>query len=82
LHERFAGRGLTVLSLSVDDDPDAWRDAMGRNASPWPQGRLSSPGEVGVSGVPAYWLVDPEGRILRKATDPDELVEMLTGRLK
>jgi hypothetical protein len=47
-----------------------------------PQSRLSSPGEIGVSGVSAYWLVDPEGRIIREPADPDELAELLTSRLK
>ncbi len=36
----------------------------------------------GVSSDPAYWLIDPEGKIVSKAADPDELVELLDKRLK
>jgi hypothetical protein len=75
-------RGLRVLGLSVDGDGDAWRHAIQRDAAPWAQGRLSSPDGAGVSGVPAYWLIDPEGRIVQKATDLDELIDPLTGRLE
>jgi RNA polymerase sigma factor (sigma-70 family) len=82
LNGRLAVRGLKVLSLSVDSDGDAWRHAIQRDAAPWDQGRLSSPDGAGVSGVPAYWLIDPEGRIVQKATDLDELIEPLTGRLR
>jgi RNA polymerase sigma factor (sigma-70 family) len=82
LHDRFAARGLSVLGLSVDENPNAWRDATKYLAAPWPQGRVSSGAETGVSSVPAYWLIDREGRILRKASHPDELVEPLSSRLK
>ncbi len=81
LHGRLAARGLTVLGLSVDNDGDAWQLAIQRDATPWAQSRLSSPAETGISGVPAYWLIDAEGRIIQKATDLDELVEPLTSRL-
>ena len=82
LHERFVARGLTALGLSVDEDPDVWREATRRFELSWPQGRLSAPAETGVSSVPAYWLIDPDGKIVSKAVEPDELVELLEKRLK
>ncbi len=82
LGEQFAARGLSVLGLSVDEDLDAWRDAVERFEFAWPQGRLSNAAETGVSSVPAYWLIDPEGKIVSKAADPDELVEVLEQRLR
>ncbi len=81
LHERFAGRGLATLGLSLDHEPSAWQTALKQLELPWPQGRLAS-GEAGVSSVPAYWLLDPAGKIVAKAYDPDELAAALDERLK
>jgi thiol-disulfide isomerase/thioredoxin len=79
LHEAFAARGVTVLSLSLDDDPAAWADV--RKGLPWAHGRLTAPA-AGVSGVPAYWLLDPAGRIVAKGYDPEELERVLAEKLK
>ena len=48
----------------------------------WPQGRLDSAADAGISGVPAYWLLDPAGKIVSKVYDPDELAAPLADRLK
>jgi RNA polymerase sigma factor (sigma-70 family) len=82
LHGRFAARGLAALGLALDDDPAAWRSALKGLDLPWPQGRLGAGGAAGVSGVPAYWLLDPAGKIVAKANDADELAAALEGRLK
>jgi RNA polymerase sigma factor (sigma-70 family) len=82
LHEHFAARGLAVLSLSLDEDQAAWQGALKRLGLPWPQGRLAAPSEAGVSSVPAYWLIDPAGKIFTKADDPDQLARLLAERLK
>lgn len=82
LHERFQSRGLRALGLSLDEKENAFRDAVNRLALPWPQGRLSKIAETGVSSVPAYWLIDPEGKIVGKAADLDELTKVLDERLK
>jgi thiol-disulfide isomerase/thioredoxin len=81
LHDRFAARGLRMLGLSVDEDVDAWLEATKHFQLSWPQGRLTHPAETGVSSVPAYWLTDPEGKIVSKTADPDELIELLEKRL-
>jgi hypothetical protein len=49
---------------------------------PWPQGRLPADGAAGVSSVPAYWLLDPAGKIVAKVYDADELATTLAERLK
>lgn len=82
MHKRFESRGLRTLGLSLDEKENAFRDATNRLALPWPQGRLSKLAETGVSTVPAYWLIDPEGKIVGKAADLDELVKLLDERLK
>ena len=82
VHERFAPRGLATLGLSLDEDSAAWKGASKGLDLPWPQGRLAAAGDAGVSSVPAYWLLDPAGKIVAKANDPDELAAPLADRLK
>jgi thiol-disulfide isomerase/thioredoxin len=81
LQERYAARGLATLSLSLDHDAAAWRTVLKRLDLPWPQGRLAA-AEAGVSSVPAYWLLDPDGKIVAKVYDTDELAKPLADRLK
>lgn len=80
LQERIAAQGLATLSLSLDDDPAAWRTALKRLDLPWRQGRLAEANDAGVSSVPAYWLLDPAGKIVAKVSEPDELVKPLADR--
>jgi RNA polymerase sigma factor (sigma-70 family) len=82
LHERFAGRGFATLGLALDDDHAAWKTALERLDLPWPQGRLAANSTAGVSSVPAYWLLGPDGKIVAKVYDPDELATILADRLK
>jgi thiol-disulfide isomerase/thioredoxin len=81
LHQRYADRELTTLSLSLDHEAAAWHEAVKRLDLPWSQGRLTTT-EAGVSSVPAYWLLDPKGKIVAKVNDPDELAPLLAERLK
>jgi RNA polymerase sigma factor (sigma-70 family) len=81
LHERSAAGGLTTLSLSLDDDAATWQGAVKALAPPWPQGRLTADG-TGVSSVPTYWLLDPTGKLVAKAYDPDELAAAVRAAVK
>jgi thiol-disulfide isomerase/thioredoxin len=81
LHERFAARGVAAVGLSVDEDAAAWQAAVKRLNLPWPQGRLAA-GDAGVSGVPVYWLLDPDGKIVVKSYDTDEIAKVLGEKLK
>jgi thiol-disulfide isomerase/thioredoxin len=77
LQKQYAARGLATLSLSLDHDAAAWRAALKRLDLPWTQGRLAAASDAGVSSVPAYWLLDPAGKIVAKVYDPDELAKPL-----
>jgi peroxiredoxin len=79
--ERFAARGLTMLGLSLDDDPSAWQAALKSLDLPWQQGRLAATA-AGVSSVPAYWLLDPAGKIVAKVNDLDELAAAVDKSVK
>jgi len=73
-HEAFkTNPNFQMLSLSVDDQPGAPRDFAKAQKLEWTQGFLgewsksSVPGQWGVQGIPAVFLVSPDGKIL--ATD-------------
>jgi uncharacterized GH25 family protein/thiol-disulfide isomerase/thioredoxin len=82
LTEQSAGLGLHTLSLSLDEDSAAWRAALRRLNLPWQQGRLTNDSDAGVSSVPAYWLLDPSGKIIAKCHDPDEVAAQVAQHLK
>jgi hypothetical protein len=82
LHDQFTAHGLAALGLSLDDDSAAWTAALKRLDCPWPQGRIATNRGAGVSSVPAYWLLDPDGKIVAKESDLDELAKPLAERLK
>jgi thiol-disulfide isomerase/thioredoxin len=82
LQDRFGEHGLQMLGLSVDDDSATWQDALKKLDLPWPQGRLAAGSDAGISSVPAYWLLDPAGKIVAKVYDPDELAKTIAERLK
>jgi thiol-disulfide isomerase/thioredoxin len=80
LRDSFTPDKLILLGVSLDDDPAAWQTALGRLNLPWPQGRLPA-AAASVSSVPTYWLLDPAGKIIAKASAPDELAKPLAERL-
>jgi thiol-disulfide isomerase/thioredoxin len=82
LQERYAARGLATLGLSLDQDAAAWQAVLKRLELSWPQGRLTVSANAGVSSVPTYWLLDPNGKIVAKTYDLDELARALAERMK
>jgi thiol-disulfide isomerase/thioredoxin len=71
-----------TLSLSLDEDLTGWQSAVKDLKLPWPQGRLAANSDSGVSSVPAYWLLDPAGKIVSKVFDVDELAKALAEHMK
>lgn len=61
-----------MLGVSLDEQAIAWQRALAQDALPWPQvvdtqgvrgptGRLYQ-----LVGIPAMWLLDPEGRLVAR----------------
>ena len=73
LQERLAARGLAMLGLSLDDDPAVWQASLKQLDLSWQQGLLVTAAADGISSVPAYWLLDPAGKIVAKVLDPEKL---------
>jgi thiol-disulfide isomerase/thioredoxin len=77
----FAKHDIATVGLSLDDKPAAWTAALQRHDLPWPQG-LVTDGAKAVGSVPAYWLIDPAGKLVAKAHDPVELRAALAKQFK
>jgi len=58
---------LTMVGLSLDDDERALRAYVEDKKPPWAQAQLGSTSRIaadyGVTSVPAFFLIDPRGRI-------------------
>ena len=69
---RDRGPGFTVLSVSFDEQPAAWQQAVAQDALPWTQvadqrGVRSPTGHLyQIVGIPATFLLDPAGRIIAR----------------
>lgn len=71
-----------MLGLSLDEDTEAWQRAVKQLELPWQQGRTEATAESVASSVPAYWVLDPHGKIVGKTNDPNELATILEDKLK
>jgi hypothetical protein len=82
------GAGFTVLSVSVDEQPVAWQLAVAQDALPWTQvvDRQGVQGPAGhlyqLVGIPATFLLDPQGRLVAKDLPGAALGQELARRLK
>ncbi len=78
LSHRFRSRGLTVIGISVDAEPDPVPDFMRSFRMDYPvlYDNLGVGGSYNVRGLPTLVLVDRQGRIRRTITgepDPGDL---------
>lgn len=69
LAERFAGREILFVGLSVDDDRQAWLEALDTEAYPglqlWLDPSSSFAADYGVESIPRFILLDKQGHIIQ-----------------
>src|SRR5262249_39124238 len=81
-HERLA-----MVGLSLDDTPDAARQYAAENGLGWAQGFLGlAPAQrvttdPRVAGIPAIWLIGPDGKIVAKGLRGDAIKQALADAL-
>ena len=66
LYDRFAAKGLGIISISIDKDRKAWEKALSEEQLPWPN-FLDDSGisdAYGVKTIPAIFLLDANGKVL------------------
>ena len=80
-----AGDRLTVLGLSLDDDPARVKQLVEREKLPWLQGTLGNQAEdrdeilsrYAIGSIPTYILIGPDGKLIRRSDSLDEIKEAL-----
>lgn len=71
-HQRFADQGLVIVSVSLDNQAETARKFASQQGMTWPQlwAQDAFKGELaelyGVSGVPATFLIGPDGKVVAK----------------
>jgi peroxiredoxin len=86
--ERFKNKNFTVLGISLDDDRAAWLKAIKDDQLNWPHlselkrwdGKVTL--QYKVEGIPASFILDPEGKIIAKNLRGVELEQFLEKTLK
>jgi len=69
-YQLYKDKNFEVISVSLDENKKKWEDAIVKDGLPWLQvsdlkGWNNEAGKLyGVSGVPASFLVDPQGKIV------------------
>ena len=86
LYEAFHDAGLEVVSFSLDSNADEWKQAIEQDGMTWINvsdlvgGKLSPVAQTyGIDGIPAIWLIDPEGRIIAEGERGEKLYERCCG---
>jgi thiol-disulfide isomerase/thioredoxin len=89
VHEKFKGRkDFVMVSLSVDKSANEPRDFLKKNELPWVQGYLGDwsqtkvPREYGVQGIPAIFLIGPDGKIIETELEGSSMAGRIEKYLK
>jgi len=84
IYEKFHPYGLEMISFSLDSDLGAWKKAIEKdglvwhNASDLKAGKLSPVAQkYGIDGLPAVWIIDPNGKIIAQGLKGEAIDKML-----
>ena len=87
-YEKFKTKNFTVLGVSLDDNKNAWVNAIAEDKLAWQQisdlkkWRSAAVGLYDLDGIPYNVLVDPQGKIIATALRGEELHNKLAEILK
>ena len=83
-YEEYKDKGFTVFSVSLDKQADKWKAAIEKDNLVWNthvsdlKGWSSKAGKAyGVSGIPATFLIDENGKIIAKNLRGSQLEQKL-----
>lgn len=82
VYKQFAGEDFEIISVSLDQTEEAWRQAVQEDKLTWTQ--LHDPANTAatsymVQSIPNTWLLDKDGKIMHKQIRSAELTEVLKG---
>lgn len=86
LHERYAPRGLTIVSVSYDEEPEGLRKYLSTNPLPFEVavGQESTYEKFKITSIPTAILVDVNGRVVERWSGyytTEELAETISPHL-
>ncbi|MDO4190611.1 MAG: TlpA disulfide reductase family protein [Bacteroidales bacterium] len=89
LYEKYHAKGFQILGISIDEDLNAWKEAIQKLHITWPQisalsgWKCEAVDRYAVMAVPAFFLIDVEtGKIVARDIMGDELDQKLAELLK
>ena len=87
LYKRYRPRGLEIISVSLDDNKQAWLNAIGQDGSDWKNvSDLKQPSAIAaeylVTAIPSTFILDNENRIVAKDLRGKELEKFVEEMLK
>lgn len=88
-YNKFKDQGFTVMSVSLDDDRNAWLNAIEKDGLIWPnhvsdlqKWSNAVANQYGVTGIPAAFLIDENGVIVAKNLRGEELHDKIAETLQ
>ncbi len=79
IYQKYNSKGFDIFGVSLDDNAEAWKEAIKRDNLTWPQvselkkWASQSAKEYGVDAIPFSVLLDKEGKIIGKGLRGQEL---------
>lgn len=87
IYEKYNGKGFEIISVSLDNKRENWTQAIAKHQLPW-LNVCSLKGwqcpvvkQYNVSGVPAMFLIDAEGKIAATDLRGEQMLDEAVGRL-
>lgn len=83
-YKRYASQGFEILSISIDDDSEAWQGALKKENMMWPNlydNNVTS-AFFNIKTIPATFLVDKNGMIIETDLRGEELEKKLSELFK
>jgi beta-lactamase regulating signal transducer with metallopeptidase domain/uncharacterized GH25 family protein/thiol-disulfide isomerase/thioredoxin len=84
--ERHAGDPLTVVGLNIDEDNAAAKKLVQDGGWSWAQNYLGDHSDMmrqlGISSVPAYYLIGANGKLVGSANEWEQMKQLLSDELR
>ena len=87
-YAQYKDKNFAILSFSLDDNKEAWQQAVTSDKLTWTQvsdlkGWSSSvANQYGIQSIPSNFLLDPDGKIIARDLRGDDLMKALSVTLK
>ncbi len=80
LNEKYRGNKFEIIGVSVDRKTDKWKKALAEDGCSWtqvcdPTGKVAN--LYAVSAIPLMVIVSPDGKIMKRILNKEDLVDIL-----